>query len=225
MPKTETLLAIALCAALNLSLGSVVYLLKLPIYLDMVGTLLCALLFWDRPSKAFFASAGAGAVSFVLGGLLVNPYLPAFTGTVICVAALTAFVTCRSAPAFRGKVVGDVGLAVRIIGYGVLTGLAAAIVSAPVVVFLFGGVTGSGSALIVAFFLKTGRQLLQAALMSGFTAEPVDKTLQLALAVMLFRATPESFVRLIHGTAERPEVSNPTPEGERGATPRARNDS
>jgi len=200
MPKTETMLTIALCAALNLALGSVVYLLKAPIYMDMVGTLLCALLFWDTPRKAFAASAVAGVISFLLGGLLVNPFLPWFSATVVAVAALTAFVTYRSARTFRSEGTrGTGGLLLPVLGYGILTGVIAAIVSAPVVVYLFGGVTGSGSALLVAFFLKSGHQLLQAALLSGFTAEPVDKTLQLLLAVILFRATPESFLRAIRG--------------------------
>jgi hypothetical protein len=34
--------------------------------------------------------------------------------------------------------------------YGIITGIVSAIVSAPVVVYLFGGVTGSGSAFVVA---------------------------------------------------------------------------
>lgn len=207
MLRTETMLTVALCAALNLALGSILYLLKTPIYLDMVGTLLCALLFCNTPRKAFLSSAAAGVISFILGGLLINPFLPWFSATVVAVAALTAFVTCRSAWAFRPDNTSSRGFLLPVLGYGILTGIVAAIVSAPVVVYLFGGVTGSGSALLVAFFLKTGHQLLQAALLSGFTAEPVDKTLQLLLAVILFRATPESFIRVIRSdTRMEPNV-------------------
>jgi len=71
------------------------------------------------------------------------------------------------------------------------------VISAPVVVYLFGGVTGSGSALIVAYFLKTGQQLMNAALLSGFTAEPIDKTLQVLIAALLYRATPKDFIALL----------------------------
>lgn len=202
MLSIEMMVIIALCAALNLALGGIVYLLKLPIYLDMVGTILAAFLFSDRPRKAFSASAAAGVVSFVLGGVLVNPFLPWFSGTVVSVAAVTAFATCRSAPVLRSGTTRDSGFVFRLLGYGILTGIVAAIVSAPIVVYLFGGVTGSGSALLVAFFVKAGHQLMQAALMSGFTAEPVDKTLQLLLAVILFRATPDSFLRLIRGVSK-----------------------
>jgi len=197
MPKTETMVTIALCAALNLALGSAVFLLKAPIYLDMVGTILCALLFCDTARKAFLSSATAGVISFILGGLLVNPFLPWFSGSVVAVAAVTAFVTCRSARTLRNEAPNRKRFYFAVLGYGILTGVIAAIVSAPIVVYLFGGVTGSGSALIVAFFLKTGHQLLQAAFLSGFTAEPIDKTLQLLIAVVLFRATPESFISAI----------------------------
>ena len=86
---------IALCAALNLALGAVVYLIKLPIYLDMVGTMLCALLLGTHPMRAFVAAGIAGVLSFVIGAVF-NPFLPWFSLTVLTVAALTAFVTAKS---------------------------------------------------------------------------------------------------------------------------------
>jgi energy-coupling factor transport system substrate-specific component len=203
MPRTETLLIVSLCAALNVALGSVVYLLKAPLYVDMIGTLLCCLLLSDDRRRAFLSAAAAGVISFLLGGLLVNPFLPWFSGTVVAVAGFTALFTCNFADTIRNQPVRNLGFLASILGFGIATGLAAAIVSAPVVVYLFGGVTGSGSALLVAFFLKTGHQLMNAALLSGFTAEPVDKTLQLLLAAILYRATPESFIKLIRAGTDR----------------------
>jgi energy-coupling factor transport system substrate-specific component len=85
----------------------------------------------------------------------------------------------------------------KVILYGVITGIVSAVVSAPVVVYLFGGVTGSGSAFVVAFFLKTGQQLMNSALLSGLTTEPVDKTLQVLLAALLYRATPQEFIAML----------------------------
>ena len=195
MAPTHALVAVALCASLNLVLGSLVFLTKVPVYLDMVGSILCCLMLADRPQRAFWLAAVAGVVSFVLGGVLLNPFLPWFSGTVVAVSAFTAVVTCRWAPTLRTGSGGRLWFS--ILGLGVGTGIVAAVVSAPIVEWLFGGVTGSGSALLVAYFLKVGNQLMNAALLSGSTAEPVDKTLQLGLAVMLYRATPESFLRLL----------------------------
>jgi energy-coupling factor transport system substrate-specific component len=199
--RREILLLTALCAALNLGLGTIVYLLKLPIYLDMVGTLLCALILAHSRSTAFAASAAAGVVSFLLGGVL-NPFLPWFSGTVVLVAAFTALATSRHAERLRTIPIASGGFWIRILGFGILTGLIAAIASAPIVVALFGGVTGSGTAVLVAFFLKTGSQLMEAALLSGATAEPVDKSLQLLLAVLLLRATPRSFIDRFRRTGD-----------------------
>jgi energy-coupling factor transport system substrate-specific component len=89
-----------------------------------------------------------------------------------------------------------------VILYGVITGVVSAIVSAPVVVYLFGGVTGSGSAFVVAFFLKTGQQLLNSALLSGLATDPIDKTLQVLLAALLYRATPREFIAMLRPAAQ-----------------------
>jgi hypothetical protein len=70
-----------------------------------------------------------------------------------------------------------------------------------VVAYLFGGVTGSGSAFLVAFFLKAGQQLMNAVLMSGLAADPIDKTLQVLVAALLFRATPADFIAMVRGTS------------------------
>lgn len=193
----RSIIIIAMCAGLNLSVGSIVYLLKLPIYLDMVGTILCGLLLWPKRGKAFFCAASAGVLSFLFGGLTLNPFLPWFSMTVVVVAAITAFLTANQSKSFLGENPASIKFILPILGYGIFTGFIAAIISAPVVVLLFGGVTGSGTAVLVAFFVKTGNQLMKAAFLSGFTAEPIDKTLQLFLAIMLYRATPKTFIERI----------------------------
>ena len=50
MFTTPRLVAIALCAALNFAIGNIVYLIKLPIFLDSIGTILCALLIFPGPA-------------------------------------------------------------------------------------------------------------------------------------------------------------------------------
>jgi energy-coupling factor transport system substrate-specific component len=97
--------------------------------------------------------------------------------------------------------------AARVLAYGIVTGVVAALVSAPVVAYLFGGVTGSGSTFIVALFLKTGQQLMSAVLLSGLAAEPVDKTLQVLLAALLYRATPGDFIALLHAGEPAKQMS------------------
>lgn len=58
---------------------------------------------------------------------------------------------------------------------GIITGVVAALVSAPISAILFGGVTGSGTDLIVAALRQGGADVLQASLGQGFFSDPIDK--------------------------------------------------
>jgi energy-coupling factor transport system substrate-specific component len=197
MFTTPRLVAIALCAALNFAIGNIVYLIKLPIYLDSIGTILCALLIFPDRRAAFACASVAGFIGVILSGLVLNPFLPWFMFTMLAIAAVSALLTARATATFRARPLPVPAFAANVVIYGVLTGLASAVVSAPVVVWLFGGVTGSGSAFVVAFFLKTGEQLLNSALYAGLTTEPIDKTLQVLLAALLYRATPRDFIAML----------------------------
>jgi energy-coupling factor transport system substrate-specific component len=201
MFTTPRLVAIALCAALNFSIGNIVYLIKLPIYLDSVGTILCALLLFPDRLAAIACAFIAGFIGIVLSGLLVNPFLPWFAFSVLAIAFVSALLTARGTETFRARPLPTGTFAAKVVLCGVVTGIVSAVVSAPVVVYLFGGVTGSGSALVVAYFVKTGNFLWDATLRSGLIIEPVDKTLQVLLAALLYRATPKDFLAMLRPAA------------------------
>jgi energy-coupling factor transport system substrate-specific component len=200
MFTTPRHIAIALCAALNFAVGAIVYLIKLPIYMDSVGTILCAMLIFPDRWAAFVCALIAGLAGVAVIGLLVNPFLPWFSLTVVAIALVSAFLTASGGDVYRARPLRPFAFILRVVIFGVVTGIIAAVVSAPVVAYLFGGVTGSGSAFLVAFFLKTGQQLMNAVLMSGLTADPIDKTLQVLVAALLFRATPADFIAMVRGT-------------------------
>ena len=98
MFTTPRLIAIALCAALNFAVGAIVYLVKLPIYMDSVGTILCAMLIFPDRWAAFVCALIAGLAGIIVVGLLVNPFLPWFALTVVSIALVSAFVTASGDP-------------------------------------------------------------------------------------------------------------------------------
>ena len=202
MFTTPRLVAIALCAALNFAIGNIVYLVKLPIYLDSIGTILCALLIFPDRRAAFICASIAGFIGVILSGLVINPFLPWFTFTMLAIALVSALLTGRATETFRARPLPVPPFVAKVVICGVITGIASAVVSAPVVVYLFGGVTGSGTAFVIAFFLKAGQQLLNSALLSGLTTEPIDKTLQVLLAALLYRATPREFIAMLAAPAQ-----------------------
>lgn len=198
MFTTPRLILIALGAALNFSIGTIVYMIKLPIFLDSIGTILVALLLAPLRMPAFLCAWAAGWVSLAVSGL-INPFLPWFALTDVAIAAVAAVVVVGAADTFRKSALRSVAFATRVVLCGIVLGVVSAVVSAPVVVYLFGGVTGSGSAFVVAFFLKTGQHLMSAAMLSGLANDPPDKILQVLIAALLYRATPSEFIVLLRG--------------------------
>jgi energy-coupling factor transport system substrate-specific component len=187
----------AACVALNVAFGTIVYLLKLPVYLDSEGIMLAALLAPGTRLNAFVVASIVAILSFVTIGVLVSPFEPWYIGTGIAGAFYGAFVP-------RGRVDGLIDatatmwrFASRVVFFGIGWGIVAAAVSAPVTVYLFGGVTGAGTTLIVAFLTKSGHQLLNAVLLTGFGADPIDKTASFILAVGAARFTPPAFRKLL----------------------------
>ena len=71
--RTLQLPVAILCIAINVGLGTLVNLLKLPVYLDAAGTLAFALIFTRTGWSGFAWAAAVGALSFVLVGVLYNP--------------------------------------------------------------------------------------------------------------------------------------------------------
>ena len=164
--------------ALNLAIGTLIHAVKVPVYLDAVGTIVVTMLVGMR------AGIATGVLSFLLGGVLTNPVLPWFSGTQAAIAIYVALVGKRGGfRSYRRTIVAGLGL-----------GVVAGVVSAPVIVILFGGITGSGASVVVAFLLASGRSIMESVVLSGLAAEPLDKTLQCLLAVWLLRGLPRSLL-------------------------------
>jgi energy-coupling factor transport system substrate-specific component len=179
---TWILAFVPLGIAMNLAIGTLVHILRLPVYLDSIGTIVVTLIAGWR------AGLVTGVGSFLLGGILTNPVLPWFSGTQAAIALYVAIVSKRNG--FKSVW--------RTILSGIGLGIVAGTVSAPVIAYLFGGITGAGASLVTAFFLTTGRTLLKSVLFSGLACEPIDKTLQCLLAFWIIRSLPASVLARVH---------------------------
>ncbi|MBI4026217.1 MAG: ECF transporter S component [Verrucomicrobia bacterium] len=189
LPQRHLLLAvIPLGIALNLGVGTTAQLIKLPIYLDAIGTIAMTLLLGMR------AGILVGVLSFLIGGLLVSPVLPWFSGTQAAIAIYVAIVARR----------GGFKTTLRVIFCGIGLGVVAAIVSAPVIVAVYGGVDGSGASVITAFLIASGKKVIESVFLSGLAVEPVDKLLQCLLAVWLIKGLPKTIIRRFNGDLLEP---------------------
>lgn len=178
---------IAFGILLNLAPAALIAVFKLPVYVDAIGTILITLTLGLR------AGIMTGVMSFLIGGLTQNPVMPFFCATQFFIALYIHLVARRGW--FRSLA--------RLIPSGIGLGLVSAVVSAPVIVVLFGGLTGSGASLVAAFFLAAGKSVLQSAILSGLAAEPLDKTMQCLIAFWLLRGVPKSVLSKFRGGSLR----------------------
>jgi energy-coupling factor transport system substrate-specific component len=166
---TMTWVLIPVAIAINIAIGQIVFLLKVPVYLDMIGTVLVGILCGP------WAGAVTGALSNTIWGLFNPDSLPWWP-----VALFIGLVAglCANAGLFKSWW--------KVILSGFLIALTAAIVSTPIAVYLYGGITASGSSFITAYLLQTGQGVVSSVLSTGFLVEPVDKitTATLAFAIV-----------------------------------------
>ena len=117
-----------------------------------------------------------------MAAAIINPVYIWFTGTQAVIAIFIYLLASRLS-VFKSLV--------RVIPTGLLLGVVTGIVSAPVIIFVFGGVAGSGRDLITAGLLSTGQQIYKAVILSGAASEPVDKLLQTLAAFFVLKSLPK----------------------------------
>jgi hypothetical protein len=137
--------------------------------------------FYSGGAVTFFAPPAAGAPApdpiFVILGWLVALLL------VGAALGLLAYLFIRR----------DLGAAYVFVA-GLLCGIVSAIISAPISSIVFGGVTGSGTDLLVAAFQKAGDDLGTAVLKQGLLSDPIDKTLTYFVVFAILGALSRRYV-------------------------------
>jgi energy-coupling factor transport system substrate-specific component len=195
--STMTWVLIPVAIAINGVIGYIVGQLKLPVFLDSIGTVLVGAICGP------WAGALTGALSNFVIGMLTNPtdwwpWIPVafFIGLVAGI--------CANAGLFNSWW--------RVVVTGFLIALTAATASTPIAVYFFGGITSSGSSFITAYLLQTGQGILQAVFSTNFLVEPVDKISTAMLAFAIVQGLSKRFI------ARFPRAENVVAEGSASQT-------
>lgn len=133
--------------------------------------------FYAGADFTFFGDTSAADPFFVLLGWLIGIVI------VVALVGLIALLVIRR----------DAGVAYAAIA-GLICGIVAAIISAPISAVVFGGVTGSGTDLLVAAFQQAGADLQTAVLQQGLISDPIDKTLTFLVVFVLLQALSRRFI-------------------------------
>lgn len=133
--------------------------------------------FYAGTGFSFFSPDPAGGVFFTALGYLIG------IGIVGVVIGLVVLLFVRR----------DLGVAYVFIG-GLGCGILSALISAPISAVVFGGVTGSGTDLLVAAFQQAGSDLQTAVLQQGLLSDPIDKVVTFFVVFVILQALSRRFV-------------------------------
>jgi len=140
----------------------------------------------------------------VLVGLLAGPWAGLVTGALSNLIwglsglnpAYTPFFYVAAVIGLLAGVFGNLGWARKIWQWllaGLITGVAAAVLSAPTAAAIYGGVTGAGTDMIVAALRATGASVLQATFGQGIVSDPLDKVVTFLIVWLIAIALPLRF--------------------------------
>ncbi|MCI0344207.1 MAG: hypothetical protein L0221_02025 [Chloroflexi bacterium] len=164
--------------------------------------------FRNRPNTPIERlTVGAVVAIGVLAGLVYFGVLPAYTRGVtffgdlssvspvfqavaVAIAALLVFAAVIFV--IQLFVRRNLAVAYVVVG-GAICGVISALISAPISAIFFGGVTGSGSDLLVAAFQQAGASLQEAVLQQGLIQDPIDKTIEFIIVFALLQTLSRRF--------------------------------
>jgi PAS domain S-box-containing protein len=192
MPRARVAVAVLLASSvlLNVVLGQLVRnVLKLPIFLDSIGTILSGAL------AGPLAGAGVGAASNLISGLLLrDPGLVPYAITAACIGlAASAAATLGAFKSLSSTILA-----------GLLTGVMAALVSAPISAYVEQASSSPGQVALTALLASTGDNVLKDITLEGFVADPVDKALSFVAVFVILRLLPP---HILHYFAEARSLS------------------
>lgn len=179
IPLTYVVALVPVAAALNIVGGQINTILKLPTFLDMIGTAVTAIVLGP------WWGALVGAITNIVASFISGPIgLP--------------FAVCNVAGALVwGYGVRNLRMGRNYWTFFLLNIIVAVVVSlfaVPIYVFIFGGATGHFSDMMTAAFLAMGQNLIVSVFSSNILVSLADKIISGFVALAIIEALPKNLI-------------------------------
>lgn len=172
-----TIFLIPIGIAINVVGGQLAILLKLPLFLDSIGT--------------FVVGALCGGIPGALVGLgcgLINaislPTLLPYTIIGVLFGILASFLAKKNMFSSFWKAIIN-GIVIAIIGTGI---------AVPITATIYGGFVGTGASVIVTTLMAAGWDIIPATFVSELSSELMDKLVCLIIIFFVLKSMPARFV-------------------------------
>lgn len=185
--STKSLVLIPIAVGINLIGGTLCSALKLPLFLDMIGTIVIACL------SGPWVSALCGLLTNIFLALVANPvYLPYSVVSILC-GLVTGYMV-------------KAGLFKKIWG-AVLTWLACTltnvVAASAITILVYGGATGvTGSSVLTATLIAATKDIVTSVLSSSMIENLVDKGIAFLIAFIIVKKIPKRFLSQYAADAE-----------------------
>lgn len=170
---TNMLVFMAMAVGLNFAGCFVALVLKLPVYLDSMGTLLSAVLMGPA------AGAAVGGLTALINGATIDPVSLYFLPVQV-VAGVSTGLLFKSGR-FEG---------LKSVLAIVLVTLFVSVMSSVIVAFVFNGVTSSGSSLIVAVLKNSGINIVASVFSTQIVTDLLDKAICFSVVFGIIKVMP-----------------------------------
>ena len=174
VPLTYVIALVPVASVLNVIGGTVAGALKLPIFLDMIGTAVVAMTIGP------WWGALVGVITNLTMGFLTGPVSIPFAACNVVGALVWGYGT-------RWGFAND---KLRFFGLSVASAVFVSLMAAPIVIFVFGGATGHASDVLTAGLLAAGNDMWAAVFSSNIIVSSADKILSSFLALAIIGALP-----------------------------------
>ncbi len=169
---------------INIVLGTTVYALHIPLlFLDTLGTIFVSVILGP------WAGAMTGGLTNVIQGLLTNPRDIPFALVNIAIALIVGFIAKKWK--FDIKTAMVTGLILAVI---------APLIGTPIAIFLYGGLTGGGTDLFVAWLLASGSSIFTASFLPRIAGNLVDKLISCILVSVVIQKLPKKIIDIYRPT-------------------------
>ena len=169
--STITLAMIPICLAINYVGAQIAIALKLPMYLDVIGSIMMGAICGPIPGVVL------GALSSAINSL----------SEPTAIAYIPVTVACGLVAGLLGKA-GFMKQLWKSLIAGFVLAVAAVAISSPITAFLYGGISGTGNDVIVLGLQAAGMGLLPATLIATLITEFFDKLLSCWVVFFVVKA-------------------------------------
>lgn len=180
---TRAFVLIPVAIGLNVVGGTLTRVLKIPLFLDVIGTVLLAII------AGPWVALVAGVSTNIVLGITTSPSTAFFAVVQAGIALVAGYMATRG----WFKITDTIGY-VRLFVAGVILAIVATLTATPIQVIVLGGFSGAGQDAAVGALLATGSSIVEAVFATQFTIDIFDKLLAVAIAYSVAVQIPERYL-------------------------------